>query len=200
MLTLHVEVLAKSLGLLVRGIVVRTPAGRRIPRGRIPAMSPGVRAALGLVALVQAIALAQSAAEIDPGWLGLWRLNLERSIYRPGPPPYRRATYRIERRANGIHVVYDMVRPRGGVTHLEWTGQFDGRDYPVQGVEEFVTYAYRRIDERTYDVVTKVDGRPAAISRAVLSADGRTITTTTAGRDSRGVDVTTITVYEKHGT
>ena len=65
-----------------------------------------------------------------------------------------------------------MVRPRGGVTHLEWTGQFDGRDYPVQGVEEFVTYAYQRIDDRTYDVITKLDGRPAATSRAVLSADG----------------------------
>ena len=92
-----------------------------------------------------------------------------------------------------------MVRPRGGVTHLEWTGYFDGRDYPVQGVEEFVTYAYQRIDARTYDVVTKLDGRPAARSRAVLSADGRSITTTTAGRDSRGVDATTITVYEKEG-
>ena len=89
-----------------------------------------------------------------------------------------------------------MVRPRGGVSHLEWTGRFDGSDYPVQGVEEVVTYAYQRIDGRTYDVITKVDGRPAATSRAVLSADGRSITTTTAGRDSRGVDVTTITVYE----
>ena len=90
-----------------------------------------------------------------------------------------------------------MVRPRGGVTHLEWTGQFDGRDYPVQGVEEYVTYAYQEIDGRTYDVITKVDGRPAATSRAVLSADGQSITTTTAGRDSRGLDVTTVTVYEK---
>lgn len=137
--------------------------------------------------------------QLDPGWFGLWRLNLERSTYRPGPPPYRRATYRIEPYANGIRVVYDMVRPRGGVTHLEWTGLFDGRDYPVQGVEEVVTYAYRRIDDRTYDVVTKLDGRTAATSRAVLSADGRSITTTTAGRDSRGMDVTTITVYEKQG-
>ena len=152
---------------------------------------------LVLVALLPVTAYSQPAAEIHSEWLGLWRLNLDRSIYRPGPAPYRRATYRIEPYAGGVRVVYDMVRPRGGVTHLEWTGRFDGRDYPVQGVEEFVTYAYHRIDGRTYDVVTKVDGRTAATSRAVLSADGRSITTTTAGRDSRGVDVTTITVYEK---
>ena len=155
---------------------------------------------LALVLLITPnVAVAQDES-LDPGWFGLWRLNLERSAYRPGPPPYRRAAYRIEPRAEGIRVVYDMVRPRGGTTHLEWTGRFDGRDYPVQGVEEVVTYAYRRIDARTYDVVTKLDGQPAATSRAVLSPDGRSITTTTSGRDSRGVDVTTITVYEREGT
>ena len=153
------------------------------------------RAWLLIAALLLTPGLAHG--QMDPGWFGSWRLNLERSSYRPGPAPYRRATYRIEPHAGGVRVIYDMVRPRGGVTHLEWTGQFDGRDYPVQGVEELVTYAYQRIDGRTYDVITKVDGRPAATSRAVLSADGQSITTTTAGRDSRGVDVTTITVYER---
>jgi len=158
-------------------------------------MRLGIRALLVAAAV---LAVAEPAgAEMDPGWFGSWRLNLERSTYRPGPPPYRRATYRIEPLPTGVRVVYEMVRPRGGVTHLEWTGQFDGRDYPVQGVEEYVTYAYQEIDGRTYDVITKVDGRPAATSRAVLSANGRTITTTTAGRDSRGLDVTTVTVYEK---
>ena len=158
-------------------------------------MGAGARFLL-VVAVVLAVA-GPAGAQIHPGWFGSWRLNLDKSTYRPGPPPDRRATYRIEPVASGVRVVYDMVRPRGGVTHLEWTGQFDGRDYPVQGVEEYVTYAYQRIDDRTYDVITKLDGRPAATSRAELSADGQSITTTTAGRDSRGVDVTTITVYER---
>lgn len=158
-------------------------------------MRAGARFLL-VVAVVLAVA-GPAGAQIHPGWFGSWRLNLDKSTYRPGPPPYRRATYRIEPFASGVRVVYDMVQPRGGVTHLEWTGQFDGRDYPVQGVEEYVTYAYQRIDDRTYDVITKLDGRPAATSRAELSADGQSITTTTAGRDSRGVDVTTITVYER---
>ena len=35
--------------------------------------------------------------------------------------------------------------------HLEWTGKFDGNDYPVQGVEVVLTNAYRRVDDRTYD-------------------------------------------------
>jgi histidinol dehydrogenase len=137
------------------------------------------------------------SAQVDTAWLGEWRLNLARSSYSPGPAPYVRASYRIESHLDGIRVVYEMVRPRGGVTHLEWTGRFDGQDYAVQGVEESVTYAYRQVDARTYEVVTKVDGRVAATSRAVLSADGRSITTTTAGRDGRGEPVATVTVYEK---
>ena len=139
------------------------------------------------------------SAQVDAAWLGEWRLNLTRSSYDPGPAPYVRASYQVERHGDGIRVVYEMVRPRGGVTHLEWTGRFDGQDYAVQGVEEPVTYAYRRIDARTYDVATKVDGQPAATSRAALSADGRSITTTTTGRDGRGTEVTTVTVYEKSG-
>ena len=115
----------------------------------------------------------------------------------PRPGALVRASYRIEPHRDGIRVVYEMVRPRGGVTHLEWTGRFDGQDYAVQGVEESVTYGYRQVDARTYDVVTKVDGRVAASSRAVLSADGRSITTTTTGRDGRDAEVTTVTVYEK---
>jgi hypothetical protein len=134
---------------------------------------------------------------MDAAWFGTWHLNLARSTYDPGPPPYARASYTIQPHDGGLLVAYDQVRPRGGVTHLEWEGRFDGKDYPVQGVEEFVTYAYRKVDARTYDVVTKLDGRVAATSRAMLSADGATITTTTKGRDARGLDVTTITVYEK---
>jgi hypothetical protein len=138
-----------------------------------------------------------TAGQADAAWHGTWRLNLEKSTYDPGPPPYTRSQFTIQPHGDGLRVVYDMVRPRGGVTHLEWDGRFDGKDYPVQGVEEFITYAYLRIDARTYDVVTKIDGRVVATSRTTLSPDGRTITTTTGGRNAEGRDVRTVTVYEK---
>jgi hypothetical protein len=137
------------------------------------------------------------AGRMDAAWFGTWHLNLTGSVYDPGPPPYARASYTIRPWEDGVLVVYDQVRPRGGVTHLEWIGRMDGKDYLVQGVEELVTYAYRQLAARTYEIVTKLDGRVAATSRAVLSADSGTITTTTKGRDARGLDVTTITVYEK---
>jgi hypothetical protein len=149
-------------------------------------------AALAVVFLPQA-----AAAQVYEPWLGTWILNVEKSTYSPGPPPYKRSMFAIERRQDGVRVTYEMVRPRGGVIHMEWDGRFDGREYPVQGLEQHVTYTYNRIDDRTYDIIAKMDGRVAASSRTALSADGRTITTITVGRDAQGRDATTTTVYQK---
>jgi hypothetical protein len=151
-----------------------------------------------IVLAVLTILLASPAAgQTYEPWLGEWRLNTDKSTYNPGPAPYRRASFRIEPWMDGVRVVYDMVRPRGGVIHMEWDGRFDGREYPVQGLEEHVTYAYARVDDRTYDIVARMDGRIAASSRTAVAADGRTITTITVGRDAQGRDATTTTVYEK---
>jgi hypothetical protein len=72
-----------------------------------------------------------------------------------------------------------MVRTRGGITHMEWVGRFDARDYPVQGAASFMTNAYRQIDERSYEIVIKVDGATAATATAVVASDGMTMTVTT---------------------
>lgn len=157
--------------------------------------------ALHAVALLALVAFAAGgkpveAHDLDP-WFGTWTLNLTKSIYQPGPPPYTRASYVIAPSNDRIKVTYDMVYPRGGTTHMEWIGEFDGRPYQLQGVDEYVTYAYKRVDDRTYDVELRIDDRLAGVSRVVLSPDARAITTTTRGKDSSGRTVTTTTVYEK---
>ena len=130
-------------------------------------------------------------------WFGTWTLNVAKSVYVPGPAPYTRSQYVIEPWNDGVKVTYDMVHPRGGTTHLEWIGKFDGQPYQLQGVDEYVTYAYRRIDDRTFEVSVRIDDRLAATSKVTLSADAKTMTTTTAGRDASGRASTTTTVYER---
>lgn len=120
----------------------------------------------------------------------------EQSTY-TGPPAYKRATYTIEPAGDGLRVIYDAVLPRGGVTHLEWTGRLDGREYIVQGVDQFLTYAYRGAGDGSYELVARIDGRAAATARVVFSADGRTMTTTTRAGGADGQPVTTTTVYAK---
>jgi len=82
-----------------------------------------------------------------------------------------------------------MVGTRGGVTHWEWTGRFDGKDYPMQGVDTVMTNAYRKIDAQSYEIVVKVDGNVAAVSRVTVSPDGRTLNVVTGQ--------TTTSVYER---
>jgi hypothetical protein len=149
--------------------------------------------------LASALALPSTlrAQDFTP-WFGTWKLNLEQSTYNSGSAPYRRSTFTMKPTADGgVEVIYDMVGVRGGLTHLEWTGKIDGRDYDVQGVEEYITYAYSRVDDRTLQIILKVDGNPVASSRVVLSTDGRSLTTTTSGTGAQGQKVTSVTVYYK---
>jgi hypothetical protein len=94
-------------------------------------------------------------------------------------------------------VVYDMVRRRGGITHIEWSGRFDGRDYPVQGVDYVLTNAYRKLSDRSYEIVVRVDGREAAVAKATVSGDRSTMTVETVERDARGQRRTATARYVK---
>lgn len=131
-------------------------------------------------------------------WFGSWQQQLPAPANRFEPAPYRRVTLRIEPWEEGIKVTYDMVRARGGITHVEWTGRFDGRDYPVAGVDTFMTNAYRQIDDRSYEIVIKIDGRTVATATATVSPDGRTMTVQTVERDARGRAATTTAIYQRH--
>src|SRR2546422_7056690 len=112
--------------------------------------------------------------------IGTWRLNFSESTFASGPPAYARVTSKIQPWEDGLRVIYDMVGTRGGVTHWEWTGRLDGKDYPLEGVEEVVTNAYSRIADRTYEVVFKVDGRITTTTKISISPDGKIMTVTSA--------------------
>jgi hypothetical protein len=95
---------------------------------------------------------------------------------------------RIEPSARGVKIIDDLVRPRGGVLHLEWIGKFDGLDYPIQGVEVVLSNAYRCSDDRTCELVQKLDGDVVLTARLTISPDGRLLTAVAAG---------STTVYER---
>lgn len=136
----------------------------------------------------------QAPSTKDQPWLGAWE-QVPPTAKWFNPWPYQKVTLRIEPWNEGLRVVYDMVRRRGGITHVEWSGRFDGKDYPVQGVDYVLTNAYRRLSDRSYEIVVRVDGREAAVATATVSDDGRTMTVNTVERDAGGQTVTTSAVY-----
>jgi len=142
-----------------------------------------------------ATVVAAAGAEAPPVWAGTWQLAHETSSY-SGPPAYTRATYVIEADDDGLHVVYDAVLSRGGVTHLEWRGKLDGRERPVQGSDEYLTYAYRAGAHDTWELTARIDGHVVATATVSFSADGREMTTVTRATVDRRPIVTT-TVYRR---
>ena len=151
------------------------------------------------IAITIGVLLLPSAlrSQAEASWVGTWRLNLAKSAYNPGPPPFKSAVSKIEQSENGLTIIYDMVGPRGQTAHREWTGKFDGRDYAVEGVDYVLTNAYSQVAERTYKVVVKVDGEVTSIATIVIAPDGKSMTTVTAGRNAQGREVNTTTVYDK---
>ena len=130
-----------------------------------------------------------------PAWVGVWTLTSILSANPSAPQYYTRITRTIQSSASDVTIIDDLVRVRGGVVHQEWTGKIDGNDYAVQGLEVYLTSAYRQVDDHTLELTQKLDGRPVVRARLVLSADGNTITTTTTD----GITTTT-TVYRKRPT
>jgi hypothetical protein len=136
------------------------------------------------------------AAESQAPWFATWKLNPAKSTVND-ESRFKRVTSKIEPAADGIRVLYDMVGVRGGITHMEWTGRFDGKDYPIQGVDYVLTNAYSPVNDRSYQIVVKVDGSVVATSTVVVSPDGKTLTTTTLEKNARGETVTSTSVYDR---
>ena len=168
-------------------VIKRIGLTARLPHATVASMM--VRAACSVV-VAAALAVALDAQQAP--WFGTWRLEQPQRASRFESPVYKRVTLRIEPWEDGLRVVYDMVRTRGGITHVEWEGRFDGRDYPVQGVDYVLTNAYRRLDDRRYEIIIKVDTRVAATATAVVSPDGGTLTVTTVEKGR-----TTTAVYQR---
>ena len=149
--------------------------------------------AVALVPIAVSALFAQTSAE---SWAGTWILNLSKSTYELGAPP-KSAVSRLEPSADGWWKgSQDSVDVAGKPAHVETTFKFDGKDYPVDGAAN-TTWAFTRIDGHTYDLIAKRDGIITATARTVVSADGKTRTTTTT---AQGQTLKNVAVYERSST
>ncbi len=144
---------------------------------------------------VMAVATTVTGQSPDP-WVGTWKVNLAKSKYSPGPAP-KSSTLTIVVADGGIKQTTDTVPATGAATHAEVTAKFDGKDYPVKGNPNADTQAYTKVDGRTYQVVAKKGGKVMITSRVVISADGKTRTTTQTGTNPQGQAVNNTIVYDK---
>ncbi len=127
--------------------------------------------------------------------LGTWKLNEAKSKMSSGFP--KNLTVKYEAVGDNIKATVDGVDGQGKPTHNEWTGKFDGKDYPVTGDPTSDARSYKMIDDHTMELTVKKGGKVTITAKIVVSADGKTRTLTAGGMDSMGMKVESTSVYDK---
>jgi hypothetical protein len=128
-------------------------------------------------------------------FIGTWKLNEAKSKIATGSPKNTTVVY--EAAGDNVKVTIDGVDGDGKPIHNEWTGKFDGKDYPVTGDSSSDARALKKIDDHTITFEVKKGGKVITSGRIVLSADGKTRTVTTTGTDAKRNKVSGTAVYDK---
>ncbi|HEY7442567.1 MAG TPA: hypothetical protein VH701_09125 [Vicinamibacterales bacterium] len=146
---------------------------------------------------ISAVALTAQTKPADP-WVGTWKTDLAKSTYSPGPKPTVAPTVTIEQSGTAMKTTIAGTDAEGKPAKTETVWMFDGKDNPVKGAPApNTTAAYKRIDDRTFEVSSKVDGKPTITTRVVISADGKTLTATQSGKTAQGETVKNVIVATK---
>jgi len=127
--------------------------------------------------------------------MGTWKLNQAKSKLGAGVPINNTVTY--EAAGDSVKVSIDGTAPDGSPTHSEWTGKFDGKDYPSNGNPAEDMRSYKQLDDRTLQFASKKGGKVVLAGRVVVSADGKSRTVTATGTDAQGKKTSGTAVYDK---
>lgn len=127
--------------------------------------------------------------------MGSWKLNEAKSKFPPNAVKNTMVMY--EAAGDEIKVTVDGTDEMGKALHNEWTGKFDGKDYPLTGDATADTRSYKMIDEHTTELVNKKGGKVMMTGRIVVSADGKSRTITVSGMDAEGKKVKYMAAYDK---
>jgi hypothetical protein len=113
----------------------------------------------------------------------------------PGSPKNTLVVY--EEAGDKVKVTVDGLDAAGKPTHNEWTGKFDGKDYPVIGDPNSDARSYTKIDDRTLGLNIKKGGRITISGRIVVAADGKSRTVTVRRTHANGKKFRSHSVYDK---
>jgi hypothetical protein len=131
----------------------------------------------------------------EDAFTGTWKLNEAKSKLGPGAP--KNSTVVYEAAGDSVKVTIDGTDKDGKPTHNEWTGKYDGKDYPVTGDPNSDARSLTKIDDRTLGFNVKKAGKVTTSGRIAVSADGKSRTVITTGTDSGGKRFISTSIYDK---
>ena len=127
--------------------------------------------------------------------MGTWKLNESLSKFSPGAMKNTKVVYAPA--GDMVKITVDGIDKDGKAIHNEWTGKFDGKDYPATGGGGHDTRAYTKIDDRTTDFTIKKAGKTIATGRVIIAADGKSRTVTTTAADPKDTAMNNTAFYDR---
>jgi hypothetical protein len=127
--------------------------------------------------------------------MGTWKLNEAKSKITPGTTKFTTVTFKSM--LGNIKVTQDGTDGAGKPIHVEWSGKFDGKDYPVMGSSDSDARSYTKVNDRTLQFAAKKNGKVIATGQTVVSADGKSRTSTVSGTTSQGKKFKNVVVSDK---
>ncbi len=127
--------------------------------------------------------------------LGTWKLNEAKSKIPAGSTKNNTVSY--EAAGDSMKVTVDGITGDGTAFHSEWTGKFDGKEYPLTGDPSADMRSYKKVSDHTLLLNNKKDGKATLSGKIVVSADGKSRTLTVSGTDAKGKKVKYAAVYDK---
>jgi len=127
--------------------------------------------------------------------MGTWKLNEAKSKATPGMGKITMVVYKSM--LGQVKVTVNGTDEKGKPTHNEWTGRFDGKDYPVTGDPNSDARSYTKVNDRTLDFAVKKGGKTTATGRIVVDAAGKSRTVTASGTNPKGKKFKSTSVYDK---
>jgi hypothetical protein len=149
---------------------------------------------VGIAALLAASVV--SAQTTEP-IVGIWKLDVAKSTYKPGPAP-KSSTLTIEPAGKGLKVAIDAVNGDGSPLKWGFTTMRDGKEEaPVTGNPMFDVVTSTRESATAGTNVYKKGGKVAMTTTVAVSADGKMMTITSTGTDPKGQAIHNVAVYTK---
>jgi len=162
----------------------------------------GIGVFIGIVAFVVVQQTSATAQATQP-LTGTWKMNLAKSTFNPPDLSAASLLVTYEVKGDKVTAVLDGVDTSHRAVHSEYTATFDGKDHPIKETIDGKpapnqgTISWKRIDDRTYEVVNKTNGQVITTRRIVVAADGKSRTTTITGRDAQGRTVHHVMFFDR---
>ena len=128
--------------------------------------------------------------------MGVWVLNVQRSVFEPGPLPKRQTSTFTVLPDGAVKIENDAIDTQGKASHREMVSRFDGHQELRSGSGQPTSRAYRWTDDVNFTFEELINGQRSVVGRTVTSKDGNVRTLTVDGTRG-GKPVHHVEVYER---